>query len=111
MNFNPQSTFRTPQSMVLIYPPVVKPCEPPSGIARLCGALNRHGIRCSVIDANLEGILGLLENPGVASDTWTRRAYRHLEDHLNLLKGWEGYRNIDRYTRAIKDINRVLEKR
>jgi len=46
--------------MIFIYPPVVKPCEPPAGIAKLCGALNHHRIKYSVLDANLEGLLSLL---------------------------------------------------
>ena len=45
--------------MILVNPPVVKPCEPPAGIAKLCGALNQHGIKYSVWDANLEGLLSL----------------------------------------------------
>jgi hypothetical protein len=28
--------------MILIHPPVAKPCEPPAGIAKLCGSLNHH---------------------------------------------------------------------
>jgi hypothetical protein len=99
-----------PQSMVLIHPPVVKPCEPPPGIARLCGALSHHGMKCRVVDANLEGLLNLLDAKNKTPDTWTRRANKHLSSHLSLLRSWEGYRNIDRYTRAIKDTNRVLEK-
>ena len=43
--------------MILIYPPVAKPGEPPAGIAKLCGALNHHGVGYRVLDANLEGLL------------------------------------------------------
>ena len=96
--------------VLLIHPPVVKPCEPPPGIARLCGALSYHGIKCRLVDANSEGLLNLLDSRDKTSDTWTRRATKHLSNHLSLLRSWEGYRNIDRYTRAIKDISRILEK-
>jgi hypothetical protein len=95
--------------MILIYPPVAKPCEPPAGIPKLCGALNHQGIKYRVLDANLEGLLGLLNTPAASSDTWTRRASRHLTRHLGLLKGWEAYRDDGRYPRAIKDMNRLLE--
>jgi hypothetical protein len=95
--------------MILIHPPVAKSCEPPAGIARLCGALNHHGIRHRVLDANLEGLLTLLEIPPISLDTWTSRALRHLPGHLGLLRGWDAYRNEDRYRRAIKDLNRLLE--
>lgn len=96
-------------SILLIHPPVTKPCEPPAGIAKLSGALHRHGIRCSVADANLEGVLHLLKNQPVSSDTWTRRASRNLSSHLASLKTWEIYQHPDRYKRAITDLNRVLE--
>jgi len=95
--------------MLLIYPPVAKPCEPPAGIAKLCSALNHHGIRYSVWDANLEGLLSLLRNPPASFDTWTSRALHHLPGHLDSFKGWDGYKNQDRYRRAIKDLNRLLE--
>ncbi len=95
--------------MILIYPPVAKPCEPPAGIAKLCGALNHHRIKYSVLDANLEGLLSLLKTPPASSDTWTCRAFRHLSRHLISLKGWDAYQEDGRYRRAIKDLNRLLE--
>jgi len=95
--------------MILIYPPVAKPCEPPAGIAKLCSALNHHRIKYRVLDANLEGLLSLLRNPLVSSDTWTSRALRHLSRHLALLRCWDAYQNGSRYRRAIKDLNRLLE--
>ena len=95
--------------MILIYPPVAKPCEPPAGIAKLCGALNYHGIKYRVLDANLEGLLSLLKTPPVSLDTWTSRAFRHLSRHLASLDGWEAYQDDGRYRRAIKDLNRLLE--
>jgi len=95
--------------MIFIYPPVAKPCEPPAGIAKLCGALNHHGMKYRVLDANLEGLLSLLKTPPVSSDTWTSRALRHLSRHLDSLHGWDAYQNDGRYRRAIKDLNRLLE--
>ena len=95
--------------MILIYPPVAKPCEPPAGIAKLCGALNYHRIKYSVLDANLEGLLSLLKTPPASSDTWTCRAFRHLSRHLISLNGWDAYQEDGRYRRAIKDLNRLLE--
>ena len=94
--------------MILIYPPVARPCEPPAGIAKLCGALNHHGIKYKVLDANLEGLLSLLKTSPISSDTWTSRAFRHLPDHLASLKGWDAYQNTGRYRRATKDLNRLL---
>ncbi|MDP3016141.1 MAG: radical SAM protein, partial [Deltaproteobacteria bacterium] len=90
--------------MILIHPPVAKSCEPPAGIAKLCGALDHQGISNTILDANLEGLLNLLKTPPGSSDTWTSRALRHLPGHLDSLKSWDAYRNEDRYRRAIKDL-------
>ena len=98
--------------IVLINPPVVRPCEPPAGLAGLSGALKQCGIAHRLIDINLEGILHKLESPALLpdhADTWTRRALKHRVHHLALLKSREGYRDIDRYRRAVNDINRILE--
>lgn len=95
--------------MLLIHPPVSKPCEPPAGIAKLCGALNHYGVGYRVLDANLEGLFSLFKSSPSSSDTWTSRATRHLSRHLSSLKSWDGYRNEGRYRGAIKDLNRLLE--
>jgi hypothetical protein len=95
--------------MILIYPPAAKPSEPPAGIARLCGAVRKAGKKCTVLDANIEGLLFLLEGTIPAFDTWTRRAVRNLPGHLGALRDGQTYANIARYTRAVKDVNRVLE--
>jgi hypothetical protein len=97
-------------SVILVHPPISKPCEAPAGVARLAGALKHHGIRCKVLDANLGAILNRLEVPPRAFDTWTSRAYRHLPAHLRFLKTPKGYENTDRYRRAVLDLNRVMEK-
>ncbi len=95
--------------MLLIYPPVARPCEPPAGIARLCASLKHYGINYTTLDANLEGLLSLLKIPPIASDTWTKRASRHSPGHLASLNNWDGYRDDGRYRRAIKDLNRLLD--
>ena len=95
--------------MILIHPPVSKPCEPPAGIAKLCGALNHHRLKYRVLDANLEGLLSLLGTLPVPLDTWTSRALHHLPRHLATLHGWDAYQGNGHYRRAIKDLNRLLE--
>lgn len=96
--------------MLLVYPPVSKPCEPPAGVARIAGALRRSGAACRVLDANIEGIDYLLGIPAdSSSDTWTKRAARHRTAHLHALRSPGGYRNPDRYRRSVADVNRVLE--
>lgn len=95
--------------MLLVFPPVAKPCEPPAGIAKLSGALTAHGIFSRLLDANLEGLLYLLRHSCAASDTWTRRAVKHNQANLVALRSSRTYQSFDRYSRAVKDVNRTLE--
>lgn len=95
--------------ILLIYPPATKPCEPPAGVAKLCGTLRGHNISCNIIDANLEGLLYLVNHPPKAEDTWTKRACKNSQKHLESLRTPTLYKNKDRYHRAISDINRVLD--
>ncbi len=95
--------------MLLIHPPIAKPCEPPAGIARLAGALRAHGKSCTLLDASLEGLLFLLSNPVSANDTWSRRAGRTRWGNLAALRSSELYANPDRYRRAVADLNRIVE--
>ena len=62
-----------------------------------------------VLDANLEGLLSLMQKPLTASDTWTRRAVKNISSNLAALRDPRTYRSPDRYRRAVKDVNRVLE--
>lgn len=94
--------------MLLIYPPVAKPCEPPAGIAMLAAALRGHGLSCTLLDANIEGLLALLASPQSATDTWGRRACRNLADNLDALRTPQLYTRPERYRRAVADVNRVL---
>jgi hypothetical protein len=99
--------------MILIYPPVSKPSEPPAGIARLSGFLRHHGVKCRMLDANLEGTMYLLGSASIssqkASDTWSRRALRNWTSNVASLKDLDTYAHIDRYKRAVADVNRALE--
>lgn len=94
--------------MLLIHPPVVRPCEPPPGLAKLAGALKRRHVDCAVIDANLEGLLYLLARPVTAQDTWTRRAVSRMAGNIEAMRRPDAYENIDRYTQCVSELNRVL---
>jgi hypothetical protein len=96
------------RSILLINPPIVKPCEPPAGLAKLTFALRSHGVDCRVYDANLEGLLGLLATSVTAKDTWTRRAIAHRRGNLEALRSPRLYASLDRYKRAVMDLNRAL---
>ena len=99
-------TIRRP--LLLIHPPVAKACEPPAGIARLAGALRAAGVPFRVLDANLEGQLDLLDRVPAAPDTWSRRALKNREAHLDTLRAMGAYATPDRYRRAVSDLNRLL---
>jgi radical SAM superfamily enzyme YgiQ (UPF0313 family) len=97
--------------MLLINPPVVRPCEAPAGIARLAGYLKSQGRPCRLVDMNLEGLLDLIKNPDfptAAPDTWTRRARNNRLTHLEQMTSWAGYGRIDQYGSAVRSLNRVL---
>ena len=101
--------MRKKKSVLLVHPPIAKPCEPPAGVAKLAHTLNSHGVDCRIWDASLDGILGLLETPLAAKDTWTRRALAHRQTNIDALRSTGLYTNHDRYKRAVMDVNRVLE--
>ena len=95
-------------SILLIHPPVAKPSGPPAGIARLAGALKNHNVPCTVIDANIEGLHHLLRTLPKPSDTWSRRACRHLDKHLQAIRSIQTFAHPDVYRRAVSDLNRLL---
>jgi hypothetical protein len=104
--------------MLLIYPPVARPCEAPAGIASLAGFLRRHGQDCHTVDMNLEGLRHLIEQPlaspgsdNFPDDLWTRRSFRGRSEAWSRLSSWETYSRVDHYGEAIRSLNRVLEVR
>jgi hypothetical protein len=97
--------------MVLVHPPVAKPCEPPAGIARLSGMLGRHGVEHRLLDANMEGLFHLLRRPlppGKMDSAWTMRASRNLELNLSSMRDPVLYLHPDRYNRTVRDVGKVL---
>ena len=95
-------------AMILVHPPVAKACEPPAGITKLAGFLEANGVNCTLIDANLEGMFHILRSPVEAHDTWTKRAARNCVRNLKALHEWSIYKNLDRYSRAVMDLNRII---
>jgi len=95
--------------VLFIHPPVVKPSEPPAGIAKLSGALSSHRIKHSVLDLNLECLLALLSVQTTLSDTWTSRSRNNLTKNISMLRSWRGYKSIDRYKRAVADLHHLFQ--
>ena len=96
------------QSLLLLYPPVAKNCEPPAGIARLAGFLRGNGITCSTHDLNRQALDYLLGLDCHKTDTWSRRAKKNLWANITSLQERTIYTNLSKYKRAVADVNRVL---
>jgi radical SAM superfamily enzyme YgiQ (UPF0313 family) len=96
--------------MILIHPPVSKPCEPPAGIARLAGAIDSAKNSVTILDANLDGILSAINKPAGFNDIWTRRSAKNLQKNLDYLRHNTQQWDIARYTKSAGEINRLLEK-
>lgn len=95
--------------MLILHPPLTKPCEPPAALGYLAAALEAHGRKCTIYDMNIEGLHYLFETVKPAGDTWSRRAFKNLRQNIAALQSKSTYYNIDHYRRAVADINRVLE--
>ncbi len=96
--------------MLLIYPPISKPCEPPAGIARLAGVLKANHLPCTIWDANLDCLVTVLQQP----HAWTEKRYweaaRQSQKNMQRLKDRVNYPNPDRYTLAVRQLNLNLAK-
>lgn len=94
--------------MLIVYPPVSKPCEPPLGIARLAGALSAKNIEYDLVDANIEGMRWLIKNTAPLNDRWTARAIKNIDINIKHIKDAHLFKNIARYKKAVSEINKVL---
>jgi radical SAM superfamily enzyme YgiQ (UPF0313 family) len=94
--------------MLLIFPPIAKPCEPPAGVALLSSALKAHGFACTVYDANIEGLMYLIQSDLDARDSWSLRALKNRDAILSDLKTRKLYTNVDRYHQRVYDLNKLL---
>jgi hypothetical protein len=75
--------------------------------------LGRHGAEHHLLDANIEGLLHLFGLPPASdtvTDAWSRRAFRNRKENLSALRDRDLYLHCARYTRAVKDISRVLAR-
>ena len=79
--------------MLLIYPPTARSTEPPLGIARLAGVLDRNGVPVRCLDLCREGLDYLLGLEPDARDTWTRGALRRRSRNRALLQRFRRLRH------------------
>lgn len=75
----------------------------------MAGALKQQGIDYSLLDLNLKCCHEILNQDITCQDTWSRRAYKNRENHLNALKKLSTYNNISKYKRAVNDLNRLMQ--
>lgn len=94
--------------MLLVYPPVARSPEPPLGIARLAGLLSAAGEACACLDLNQEALERLLALPLESDDPGARGALRRRQRSLAAMRDMATYRNLDRYKRAVSDLELSL---
>jgi radical SAM superfamily enzyme YgiQ (UPF0313 family) len=94
--------------MLLLFPPVAKPCEPPAGVAYLAAALLENGRDCHVIDANVQGFHYLIGRELSATDSWSERALKNRDAILADLQDPHLYANDDRYHQRVYDLNKLV---
>jgi hypothetical protein len=87
-------------TMLLIYPPMAKASEPPSGIPLLAGALKAHNINYRVMDMNLGAQEYLLEQYFQSHPK--KRHYR------KLITERKTYEKPDSYQRIISELTKGL---
>ena len=94
--------------MILVYPPVSKPCQAPGGVALLIGGLRHVGVPCVALDLNTVSLRDLLHIPNPAGDSWSLAAQKNMGANIESLRSLRTYRNHSRYSRAVHDLNRLL---
>jgi len=102
-------TINKTNSMLIILPPLIKPCEPQAAPAYLAGALESHGVKTTVCDMSIEGFYYLMEKTTSGEDTWSKRAIKNVTRNIQALQTGTTYQNRDKYGRAVADVNRVLD--
>lgn len=96
--------------IILIHPPIAKPSEPPAGLARLSACLSANFVEHRIIDANLEGMLYLMRDAcfQIQAKRFSLRACKNLEQNLAALQNLCVFGNKSRYSRAVSELNHVL---
>ena len=99
---------------LLLQPPALIPSEPPLSLAILHSALSQAGVSTKVLDANLDAYLYLLDGERLAElagenpKTSIRRALKHRQQSLELLRSPPGKISFSRYGTAVRYLNLLL---
>ncbi len=100
----------TPE-MILVYPPFVRPSEPPLGLATVAGALKMAGVEHEVLDLNAEAFHFLLHADFTSpkpADTFSKRALNRLQDFVHKLCSPGILKEPREYASAVSHIQRAL---
>ena len=101
-------------NILLLQPPALIPSEPPLSLAILAATLKQEKIASDIVDANLGAYLYLLDNnrltelAGEPPKTSIRRALKHHQQSLTLLRSPEGVKSFPRYSTAVRYLNLLL---
>jgi len=96
------------KKQLVISSPISKPTEPPISLAVFSGCFSKLDLPFKVIDLNIELIHYLLNKKAIVSDTFTKRAFKNSKRNLELLQSKRGYANLDRYKKAVLELNKKL---
>lgn len=97
--------------MILVYPPVARPTEPPLGMAVVAGILQRAGVDYEVLDLNAEAFHLLLSEhfpSPTTSDTFSKRAVGRLQEYVQKLCSPAILSQPTEYASAVSHIQRAL---
>jgi hypothetical protein len=95
--------------LLLIHPPVVRPSEPPLGVAVLAGFLRSIGFEVDVLDLNIETFHALLQPDNLEpEDTFSRRAVKKIPHVLEEIRDPGILSDLDRYKSSVRLMERVL---
>ena len=100
--------------VLLIQPPALIPSEPPLSLAILSSVLRQSGVCSGALDANLKAYLYLLDEQRLAAlagsepRTSIRRALKHCQESLKLLRSSAGAKSFSRYSTAVRYLNQLL---
>ncbi len=99
---------------LLLQPPALIPSEPPLSLAILSSSLHKDGVETQVLDANLDAYLYLLDGDRLSTlagenpTTAIRRALKHRQLSLELLRSPAGATSFSRYSTAVHYLNLLL---
>lgn len=95
--------------ILLIFPPVSKPCEPPASLGTLSGCLLKNNIEYEVLDLNLECFYYLIEKQVEYVNNFEKRAVKNSMRNLKNIKNIDTYKSNDKYRKSVFELNKKIK--